>query len=129
MTSTVRKPTPRATRRATPGRLGKITVYLKESENPLKKFKVTVCHPDGRQRTVHFGGIKENGEKYHDFTIHKNPDAMRQYLKRHAERENWAINGIDTAGFWARWLLWSKPTLLGAIKLTEKRFGIEIKRT
>ena len=105
-----------------------IIAYLRKSANPRKKFQVTVVHPDGRTKTVHFGGIREDGERYRDFTTLKDPEIMRQYLARHRAREDWTIGGVDKAGFWARWLLWSRPTLRGAISLTEQTFGIQIRR-
>jgi hypothetical protein len=40
--------------------------------------------------------------------------------------EDWNKSGIDTAGFWSRWALWSKPSLEEAIKLIEKKFKINI---
>lgn len=41
-------------------------------------------------------------------------------------RENWTKSGIDTAGFWSRWVLWNKPTLAASVADTEHRFGIDI---
>ena len=106
----------------------KVRAYLTKSDNPLKKFKVTVVHPDGRTKTMHFGGIKESGEKYQDYTMHKDETIMRRYLKRHRSRENWTKAGVDTKGFWARWLLWSEPSLSRAIARTESEFDIQIMR-
>jgi len=40
--------------------------------------------------------------------------------------ETWSKKGLRTAGFWSRWLLWSKPTLSGAKKFMEKKFNIKI---
>jgi hypothetical protein len=37
---------------------------------------------------------------------------------------NWGISGIDGAGFWSRWYLWSYPTVEGVKKFMSKRFGI-----
>ena len=51
---------------------------------------------------------------------------MQRYLTRHKKREDWSKKGIDTAGFWSRWLLWSKPSLGGAIKLIENKFNVKI---
>jgi Family of unknown function (DUF5754) len=63
---------------------------------------------------------------YSDYTKHKDPERMRRYLVRHKKRENWAKSGKMTAGFWARWILWSRPSLKGAIKQTEKVLGRRI---
>ncbi len=49
-----------------------------------------------------------------DFTHHKDQQRKQRYIKRHTN-ENWLKSGIDTAGFWSRWLLWNKPTIKTAI--------------
>lgn len=89
---------------------------LKNKKGP-KKFRVTL--ENGRK--VEFGA-----KGYSDFTIHKDPERMQRYLARHKKREDWSKKGIDTAGFWSRWLLWSKPSLNGAIKLIENKFNVKI---
>ena len=45
-----------------------------------------------------------------DFTIHKDEARKKRYIERHKNRENWTKSGIDTAGFWSKWYLWSYPT-------------------
>jgi len=92
-------------------------IILKKSTNPDKKYMVTLGN-----KTVHFGA-----KGYSDYTIHKNRDRMLRYENRHKKRENWTKSGIETAGFWSKWILWNKPSLLGSIKDTEKRFNIKIK--
>jgi hypothetical protein len=113
------------------------------SPNRKKKFRALL--EDGR--TVDFGA-----SGYSDYTKHKTPSRMRSYVLRHggripksviAERdpkkiqekmlkidysfsENWGISGIDGAGFWSRWYLWSYPTVEGVRKFMSKRFGIKI---
>ena len=113
------------------------------SPNRKKKFRAIL--EDGR--TVDFGA-----SGYSDYTKHKTPSRMRSYVLRHggripktviAERdpkkiqekmlkidysfsENWGISGIDGAGFWSRWYLWSYPTVEGVRKFMSKRFGIKI---
>ena len=91
-------------------------VILTKSPNPKKKYRVTF--PDGKK--VDFGGAG-----YSDYTIHKDPVRMKRYLARHGRMgENWSKKGIRTAGFWSRWLLWSKPSLPAAKRLMSSRFGI-----
>lgn len=43
-----------------------------------------------------------------------------------SSRENWAKSGMDTAGFWSRWLTWSYPTLDKAKRFIKNEFGISI---
>ncbi len=45
-----------------------------------------------------------------DFTIHKDEQRKQRYIDRHKTNENWLKSGIDTPGFWSRWLLWNLPT-------------------
>lgn len=91
-------------------------IKLKKSPNKKKKFRV--IFPDNSH--VDFGAVG-----YSDYTIHKNPNRMKLYLKRHGSgKEDWTKKGIKTAGFWSRWLLWSKPSLTEAKKLIENKFNL-----
>lgn len=98
-------------------------VYLRRSHREGKKYVVTIIHENGRRKTVHFGA-----EGMSDYTKHKDYDRMLRYIKRHKKRENWKKSGVDTAGFWAKWLLWSKTTLKDSIKNIESRFNVKIYR-
>jgi hypothetical protein len=71
---------------------------------------------------VNFGRVG-----YSDYTIHKDKERMGRYLTRHRRRENWGSSGRYTAGFWSRWLLWSKPSLKAAIRETERALGQKYK--
>ncbi len=46
-----------------------------------------------------------------DFTHHKNEQSKKLYINRHKNNENWTKSGINSAGFWPRWLLWNLPTI------------------
>ena len=97
--------------------------YLQKSSRKDKKYMVTMFKNE-KQKVVHFG---QSG--YSDYTKHKDKDRMKRYEKRHKNRENWNKSGIYTAGFWAKWILWNKPTLRDSITSTEKKFNIIIKRS
>ena len=99
------------------------TVYLQKSTNTNKKYMVTLVKPDTKNKTIHFGA---NG--YSDYTKHKDSDRMKRYNSRHKTRENWTKSGITTAGFWSKWILWSKPSLKSAIDYTSTKFNIKIIR-
>ena len=58
-----------------------------------------------------------------DFTHHKDEQRKQRYIHRHKNNEHWLKSGIDTAGFWSRWLLWNKPTIKKVI-LTLKEDSI-----
>ena len=72
---------------------------------------------------IHFGD-----SRYQDFTQHHDEDRRQRYLARHRARENWTKSGINSAGFFSRWLLWSERSLNLAIKKVESSFGIKIKK-
>jgi hypothetical protein len=97
-------------------------IYL-QSGTGSKKYKVIIIKPNGQKKTVQFGA-----KGYSDFTIHKDKERKKNYESRHKSRENWGISGITTAGFWAKWLLWNKPSLQNSIQSTSRKFGITIKR-
>lgn len=91
-----------------------ITVRLRRSPITTKKWRAEF--PNGRH--VDFGL-----RGFSDYTIHKDRARMERYLVRHRRRENWTPSGRYTAGFWSRWLLWSRPSLQGAKRATEKALG------
>jgi hypothetical protein len=117
-------------------------VKIVKSPNRKKKFRAIL--EDGR--TVDFGA-----RGYSDYTKHKTPSRMRSYVLRHggripkriiaerdpkriqtlmlgvnsSDREEWKISGIDSAGFWSRWYLWSYPDFDSVRKFMSKRFGIK----
>lgn len=93
------------------------TIILKKSTNRTKKLMIIL--PSGKK--VHFGA-----KGYSDFTKHKDVDRKERYIIRHKKRENWKKSGINTAGFWSRWILWNKPGLASSIRDTEKRFNFKI---
>ncbi len=96
-------------------------IILEKSPKPEKKFRVTFLDSG---KTVDFG---QRG--YSDYTIHKDRERMKRYLQRHARMgENWSLSGKYTAGFWSRWLLWSRPNLRSAIGLVSRRLRTPIRR-
>jgi len=103
-------------------------IELSRSEKPDKKFKVVVglktfgVKQATPLKTIHFGA-----KGMSDYTMNRDPERKRLYLKRHKARENWSKSGIRTAGFWSRWLLWNKPSLDESIRDIEKRFYVRIK--
>jgi hypothetical protein len=76
-------------------------------------------------KTIHFGS---KIPFYQDYTIHKDSERKERYIQRHRANEDWSKSGIDTPGFWSRWLLWSEPTLKESIKLIEDKFDVKIVR-
>ena len=100
-----------------------IEVKLTKATNPEKKYKVVV-EKDGKKKTIQFG---QKGAS--DFTKHGDKERKERYDTRHKKREDWTINGIDTAGFWSKNLLWNKPSISASIRDIEKRFkSVDIKK-
>ena len=96
-----------------------MTYILKPSTRKDKKWMIIT--PENKK--IHFGQ-----EGYSDYTIHKNDIRKKSYIARHQKRENWTKSGINTPGFFARWILWNLPSLMNSISDTERRFGINIVR-
>jgi len=93
-----------------------MNISLSKSTRAGKKYMVKV-----ENKIIHFGQAGAS-----DYTEHKDPERKQRYLSRHRNRENWAKSGINTAGFWSRWLLWSEPTIAASIKKIEKKFNVKI---
>jgi hypothetical protein len=91
--------------------------YLFNSYKKDKKYCIVT--PNGK--IIHFGAFG-----YSDFTLNKNNIKKNMYIVRHKKRENWNKTGINTSGFWSRWMLWEKPTLYSAIRNMEQKFNIDI---
>lgn len=96
-----------------------MTFILYPSKNNKNKWTIILDN----KHILHFGA-----KGYSDYTIHKDSSRMKRYLARHKKRENWTKSGINTRGFWSRWILWNKPSLLKSIKDVEDRFKIKITR-
>lgn len=95
---------------------------ISRSKRAVSKFQVTIRDPRTHsERVVHFGA-----KGYSDYTLHRDPARMERYTMRHQRRENWTRSGVYTAGFWAKWILWNKPTLSASIRDTARRFRLKI---
>ena len=107
-----------------------VSAVLRKSPRARKKWRATVTRDDGAQKTVDFGAAGAE-----DYTSHRDAQRMHAYLIRHGARagtqstssrtEKWG--DAFTAGFWSRWLLWSKPSLTEAAREIERRHKIKIR--
>jgi hypothetical protein len=88
-----------------------MNIIIKPSTKPEKKFTAIIDN----KKSIHFG--QKNAS---DFTQHKNPTRKKLYENRHKKNEDWS-NPL-TAGFYAKNILWNKPTITESIKDTNKRF-------
>ena len=98
-------------------------VHIYKSDRAGKKYKIVLKYDDGKTKTIHIGQAGAD-----DFTITGDLEQKKRYVDRHKKRENWTKSGITTAGFWAKYLLWNKPTLSASIKYIEDRFNVNIKK-
>lgn len=87
--------------------------YPYVSDKPNKKFFIIT----NDNKKVYFGAAGMS-----DYIINKNDQQKLRYIKRHQDREDWSKYGINTAGFWSRWLLWNKPTLQASYDDIKRRF-------
>ena len=87
-------------------------ISIQKSTRAGKKYMAKVG-----DKTVHFGATG-----YLDFTTSKDEKRKASYLARHKTSEDWTIEGVGTAGFWARWLLWNKATITASIRDINQRF-------
>ena len=87
-------------------------IRIQNSTRKDKKLMATVG-----DSTIHFG---QQGAG--DMTTHRDPARKAQYLARHRKNEDWTLTGLKSAGFWARWLLWSEPTLQASVTALNKKF-------
>ena len=84
-----------------------------KSDKPEKKYYIITKD----NKRVYFGAAGMS-----DFLHHKNEERKNRYILRHEKNENWTKSGIDSAGFWSRWLLWNKPTIKSSNQDIKKRF-------
>jgi hypothetical protein len=98
-----------------------MTVILSKSPNPKKKYRALFVQ---NKKHVDFGA-----KGYSDYTLHKDYTRMKRYLTRHSGMgENWSPSGKYTAGYWSRWLLWSKPSMKNAIVAISRRLKQPIQK-
>ena len=88
-----------------------------KSDRPDKKYYIIT----NDNKKVYFGQASAS-----DFTQHKNEDRKNLYINRHKKNESkfWNKSGIDTPSFWARFLLWEKPTINESYEYIKKKFNI-----
>jgi len=89
-----------------------ITAILTHSKNKLKRYCVKIDN-----KTINFGS-----SQHENYIIHKDKDRRKRYIERHQKREDWTIKGIKTPGFFSYHLLWTEPTIEGAIDRLQRKY-------
>ena len=92
-----------------------IKYYPYKSDKPNKKYYIIT----NDNKKNYFGQAGAS-----DFLHHKDEQRKLRYINRHKNNENWNKSGIDTAGFWSRWLLWNLPSIKQSYDDIKKRFNI-----
>ena len=94
-------------------------VEISKSNKSDKKLKAVI----NDNKTIHFGSSSHS-----DFTKHNDNQRKERYINRHKERENWTKSGVNTAGFYAKHILWGEKTIEKSIdKLNNKYKDITFK--
>ena len=88
-----------------------VEIIIKKSSKDGKKYDAVI---DGK-KTVSFGATG-----YSDFTKHKDEDRKKNYIARHKPNQDWKDH--TTAGFWAKNILWNKPTIEASVRDTNQKF-------
>ena len=97
------------------------TYTVSRSTRDNKRYMV---RQNGRLVT-HFG--QPNAFTYADGAPVSKKNA---YIARHSRNgESWTKRGINTAGFWARWMLWNKGSLRASASDMRARFNISVNVT
>lgn len=95
-----------------------ISVDIKKSTKPEKKFMAVFSFEDGKTKTVHFGAAG-----YSDFTKHKDEARKKRYIERHERHEDWS--DPMTPGALSRYILWNLETLQESITDYKVRFKLK----
>ena len=84
-----------------------ITFFLENSNRKGKRYKLVINY-NGKIYKVHFGS-----DTMSNYTIHKDETRKRLYRLRHSQDniQDTKENVLNSAGWWALNLLWSKPNL------------------
>jgi hypothetical protein len=92
----------------------KIHVLIEPADDGIHKFKAVIIGLTfHKQKTVRFGAIKQNGQPFDDYTIHKDKERLQKYIKRHQPREMkfWTLDkeeNLTKPSFWSLHLLWNE---------------------
>ena len=86
-------------------------VIIKKSSTKGKKYDAVI----NDNKKVSFGATG-----YSDFTKHKDEEREERYIARHKVNQDW--KDYNTAGFWAKNILWNKPTIEASVRDVNRKF-------
>ena len=96
---------------------GRVRATLQRSSRKGKKYQVT-----DNDKVIHFGAAG-----YSDYTRIQDEARKKSYIKRHEAIEDWNRSGIETAGFWAKHILWAEPSIEQSARKVRERFGVDLR--
>jgi hypothetical protein len=102
-----------------------MTIFLKlnRSDKPEKKYYVELEGDSGRTKRIYFGD--SNSKDYTLFSALERDERRRRYIDRHRRTEDWTSTGVETAGFWAKHILWGDtPSVQQNLRRTLSRFNL-----
>jgi hypothetical protein len=73
-----------------------------------------------------YGPTTKLGRRLADHDTPLSPADERLLETAEGRRENWSASGLNTAGFWSRYLLWLTPDIRDARAWIEQTFNIKI---
>jgi hypothetical protein len=92
-----------------------------EAEKTGKRCIAVLTKEDGKERIVKFGLNKSGGTFFDGATEEK----KENYISRHGKMgEKWGSDGVCTAGFYSRWVLWSHRSLKAVKEEVKKHSGV-----
>ena len=87
---------------------------LLDSNIKNKKYKVIIYKDGNKLKTLHFGDSRyKDFIEYNKISKDLAIERKRLYLIRHNNEDS---NNFLTASFWAKNILWSKPTLEASLR-------------
>ena len=96
-----------------------VSVVIKKSTKPGKKYMAVFTKDNGRKKTTHFGSAGMS-----DYTIHKDKERRKRYRDRH--RKDLKTGDYTRAGYLSWYLLWGPSTSLRTnISSYKKRFNLK----
>jgi hypothetical protein len=92
-------------------------VKMSKSSDGVHKFVVELLNTEtNRTKTVKFGAV---GYKDYPTYYKENKEVANKhrtaYIARHSKNENFSQSGVDTAGWWAYHILWSKSSISASL--------------
>ena len=91
-----------------------------EAEKDGKRAIAEITKDNGKIKIVKFGLHNSGGTFFDGATAEKKAN----YIERHNNREKWNKNGLCTAGFYSRWVLWESRSKTAIVKAIKEHSGV-----